>query len=224
MPELKKISSTEAKQLVKDGPGPKKREAKALDKKVTKAAKKPKLDSDGEEVKEAKKNTKEVNPDIKAMLASVYEPEKHDPTGWYMSEKLDGVRCIWDGENLWSRNGLKFFPPSYFKAALPKDFHLDGELWTKRDDFQKCVSIVKRQDENDEWKGITYMIFDAPGMGKSPFNQRFAKLQEVIGKIKSPYLTLLEHKLCTSREELVKQMDVVTADGGEGMMIRDPQS
>lgn len=56
------------------------------------------------------------------MLASVYEPEKHDPTGWYMSEKLDGVRCIWDGQNFYSRNGNKFYPPSYFKAALPKDF------------------------------------------------------------------------------------------------------
>ena len=73
------------------------------------------VDSDGEEIKEAKG-------DIKAMLASVYEPEKNDPTGWYMSEKFDGVRCIWDGKNLYSRNGNKFYPPSYFKAALPKDF------------------------------------------------------------------------------------------------------
>jgi DNA ligase 1 len=69
------------------------------------------------------------------MLADVYDPEKHDPTGWYMSEKLDGVRCYWDGKNLYSRNGNKFYPPAYFKAALPKDFHLDGELWTKRNDF-----------------------------------------------------------------------------------------
>lgn len=37
-------------------------------------------------------------------------------------------------------------------------------------------------------------------------------------------MTLLDHKICTSREELVKQMDTVTADGGEGMMIRDPKS
>lgn len=124
LPELKKISSKEAKDLGKNGPSPassapKKREAKAIDKKVTRATKKNvEVDSDGEEIKKEK----EPKADIKAMLASVYEPEKNDPTGWYMSEKLDGVRCIWDGKNLYSRNGNKFYPPSYFKAALPKDF------------------------------------------------------------------------------------------------------
>ncbi len=87
-----------------------------MDKKVAKAKKN--VDSDGEEIKEAKS----PKADLKVMLASVYEPEKHDPTGWYMSEKLDGVRCIWDGKNLYSRAGNKFYPPPYFKAALPKDF------------------------------------------------------------------------------------------------------
>ena len=31
------------------------------------------------------------------MLAKVYDPEKHRVGGWYMSEKLDGTRCFWDG-------------------------------------------------------------------------------------------------------------------------------
>ena len=31
------------------------------------------------------------------MLAKVYDAEKHDIGGWYMSEKLDGGRCFWDG-------------------------------------------------------------------------------------------------------------------------------
>ena len=30
-------------------------------------------------------------------LASVYDPDKHEIGGWYMSEKLDGGRCFWDG-------------------------------------------------------------------------------------------------------------------------------
>ena len=52
-----------------------------------------------------------------------------------MSEKLDGVRCYWDGEKMYTRNGNEFYPPDYFKDALPKDVCLDGELWTGRDDF-----------------------------------------------------------------------------------------
>lgn len=31
------------------------------------------------------------------MLAQVYDPAKHKVGGYYMSEKLDGVRCFWDG-------------------------------------------------------------------------------------------------------------------------------
>ena len=65
------------------------------------------------------------------MLAEKFEGNI-DPKGWYMSEKLDGVRCFWDGKNLYSRNGNIFYPPDWFKDLLPKDLALDGELWTKR--------------------------------------------------------------------------------------------
>ena len=71
---------------------------------------------------------------IEVMLAHNYDPDKHDPTGWLMSEKLDGVRCYWNGKTMYSRAGNKFHAPDDFKAKLPK-IELDGELWTNRDDF-----------------------------------------------------------------------------------------
>lgn len=100
---------------------------------------------------------------ISVMLAHNYDPEKHDPTGWLMSEKLDGVRCYWNGTTMYTRNGNVFLgAPDSFKAKLPK-IALDGELWTNRDDFQKIVSIVRKHDkENPEWAKIKFMIFDAP--------------------------------------------------------------
>jgi hypothetical protein len=30
-------------------------------------------------------------------LADHYDPSKHDVAGWFVSEKLDGTRCFWDG-------------------------------------------------------------------------------------------------------------------------------
>ena len=96
------------------------------------------------------------------MLAQTWDPDQHDPTGWLMSEKLDGVRCLWDGKKMYTRNGNSFFPPDFFIKSLPDNLALDGELWTKRGDFQKIVSIVRRQDKNDEWKNIKYMVYDAP--------------------------------------------------------------
>ena len=64
------------------------------------------------------------------MLAQTFKPDLHDPTGWLISEKLDGVRCFWDGKQMFSRNGNLFVPPAWFAEILPKDIALDGELWT----------------------------------------------------------------------------------------------
>lgn len=57
-----------------------------------------------------------------------------DPTGWYGSEKMDGVRAIWTGSTFFSRNGNEFFAPTFYTENFPK-CTLDGELFTKRDDF-----------------------------------------------------------------------------------------
>ncbi len=67
----------------------------------------------------------------------------HNPTGWWISEKFDGVRALWDKTNFISKNGnffmknskfltLKGKPlsvPNSFKKRLPPDLVLDGELW-----------------------------------------------------------------------------------------------
>lgn len=97
------------------------------------------------------------------MLAKKWEQDKHNPKNWLMSEKLDGIRCYWDGENMYSRQGNMFYPPTWYKDILPSDMALDGELWTERDDFQEAVGIVKRKTADDEkWKKICYMVYDAP--------------------------------------------------------------
>lgn len=52
-----------------------------------------------------------------AMLLGVYKDQ--NLSGWVMSEKYDGVRAIWDGKNLKSRNNLKFNQPSFWSADFP---------------------------------------------------------------------------------------------------------
>jgi DNA ligase-1 len=114
---------------------------------VTKASsgKKQKVD----DVIGAAASTKGAQP---LMLAKNFDPVTNDPTGWIMSEKLDGVRCFWNGRNMYTRNGNLFYPPAWWKDLLPKNLALDGELWTERDDFQKTVSIVRSQKKDEEWK------------------------------------------------------------------------
>ena len=74
-----------------------------------------------------------------------------DPTGWWISEKLDGVRAIWDGKSLWSRNGRLWAAPSWFtncsylrtNEVLPVSIPLDGELWIDRGLFELTSSICR---------------------------------------------------------------------------------
>jgi len=88
---------------------------------------------------------------------------------------------------MYTRNGNLFYPPDWFKNLLPKDLALDGELWTKRDDFQKAVSIVRRQDKNEEWKNITYMVYDAPLLNKK-FEDRLKIIKATLDKISSKHV------------------------------------
>ena len=157
------------------------------------------------------------------MLAKTYDPEKHDVTGWLMSEKLDGVRCYWNGSTMYTRNGNRFYAPQEWKAKLP-NIALDGELWTDRDDFQKIVSIVRRQDKNSaDWAKIKFMVFDAP-LVKGTFTQRIAACQTEIDKMADTVCQLLPQTVCKSTDELASLMDQVLSEKGEGVMLKDPNS
>lgn len=53
-----------------------------------------------------------------------------DPTGWWLSEKYDGIRAYWDGNGkLYFRTGKEIHAPRTFLRLLPVGLPLDGELW-----------------------------------------------------------------------------------------------
>ena len=55
---------------------------------------------------------------------STYE-DSIDVSNWYMSEKLDGVRCFWTGTAMYSRNGNRFNFPKFFTKGWPRS-QMDG--------------------------------------------------------------------------------------------------
>jgi DNA ligase-1 len=142
--------------------------------------------------------------------------------GWWMSEKLDGVRAFWDGTQFISRLGNVFHAPAWFIADLPKTA-LDGELWGGRKTFQKTVGIVKRQDGPPEWKTIRYLVFDAPKHGGT-FEERLKHLEEVALEGKLQYARMHPHQLCRDVAHLKEELARVEALGGEGLMLRKPGS
>jgi DNA ligase 1 len=144
-----------------------------------------------------------------------------DLSGWWMSEKLDGVRAYWDGKQMFSRLGNPFTVPEWFVADLPSQ-PLDGELWIGRKMFQKTVSIVRRQDASPEWKSIQYRVFDAPAV-KAPFEERLKQIQEWLAN-QAAHCSLLEHSPCNSIDHLRQHLAHIEAQGGEGLMLRQPGS
>lgn len=144
------------------------------------------------------------------MLAKDYDGQ--DVTGWLISEKLDGVRAIWDGKALWTRNGNRINAPEYFTANLPK-IALDGELWLGRGRFQEMVSILRKRGA--DWSGVSFLAFDAPEESGG-FSERLKKASEVC--------EIVPHFVCKSTDDMWQRFDSIVEDGGEGVMLRDPSA
>lgn len=156
------------------------------------------------------------------LLAHSFEDADVDPTGWWMSEKLDGVRAYFDGSKFVSRQGNVFHAPDWFKAALP-DHPLDGELWMGRQCFQKTISVVKTRDAGDRWRSIQYLVFDIPHL-KEPFEERMRQLDDFMRHRSGPNLKAVTQSPCLGISHLKQELDRLTALGAEGLMIRKPGS
>lgn len=160
---------------------------------------------------------------ISVLLAHKYQDGVTKPTGWWMSEKLDGVRAYWNGKCFYSRLGNAFFAPSWFTQDLPRHMHLDGELFGGRKKFQSTVSIVKTPG-HALWNKVTYSVFDAPHLEKEPFEKRMKAIQEYFDKAKPKYAKIVEHVKCTGTDHVDKELKRIIGLGGEGLMIREPGS
>jgi len=114
------------------------------------------------------------------LLANKWE-ESVDPTGMWISEKLDGMRAFWDPIRgcLLSRLGNPVLCPKPMLAGLP-NVQLDGELFLGRGRFQELMSVVKNGANvgqvDGPWKDVVYVAFDIPDHG-GKFEERMEALK-----------------------------------------------
>lgn len=123
-------------------------------------------------------------------LAHTLNTKKHGVGGWWYSEKLDGMRCYWDGgmtrgmlksdvpwantakdhryvvppvaTGLWSRYGNVVHAPSWWLDALP-NVPLDGELWIGYGYRQTLMSAIKGHNPDDsEWAVVKLHCYGFP--------------------------------------------------------------
>lgn len=145
-------------------------------------------------------------------------PAGLDPRGWLVSEKLDGVRAIWDGSRLWFRSGLPIAAPGWFTNRLPP-VALDGELWMGRGRFEETSGAARRAAPDDsQWRALRYEVFDLPG-APGPFRNRAQRLQRVVADVAFPALEALAQEELPDAASLQRRLDAVVRSGGEGLML-----
>ena len=155
-------------------------------------------------------------------LAKVYQAGM-DLQGYWVSEKLDGVRAYWDGQQLLSRGGNVIAAPDWFLRDFP-DQPLDGELWMGRGRFAQVSAAIRRlQPKAQEWRKIRFMMFDLPASGV-PFSERVERMRELVGKTSSYHLAMAEQRPATDHGALLARLDRVLAVGGEGLMLHHGDS
>jgi len=161
---------------------------------------------------------------MNVLLAHRYNSDI-DPSGYHMSEKLDGVRAIWTGSQLVSRYGNVFNAPKWFVENFPATTKLDGELWLGRGKglFERTSSIA-RSGEDKGWRDLAFMTFDIPDPTAGAVESRWQRLQEVVANTKSSYLKYVPQTVCLNYTHLMATLEAVIALKGEGIILRKPRS
>ena len=156
---------------------------------------------------------------IELQKAKTFENQINDFSSWVMSEKLDGVRAYWDGKELFTKNGNKIYAPIWFTKDLP-NFELDGELWTKRDDFENIQNIVLDKTPSKNWQEITYNIFEVPNQ-EGNFFDRLKVLENHLKQNSIIHLKIIPQIKIKDTNHLNAFLENLVSKKAEGVIIKN---
>ena len=162
-----------------------------------------------------KSNSQQAVPAV--LLAENYNSSV-DVSQYLISEKYDGVRAIWDGKQLITRQGNIIQAPAWFTKNLPK-IAMDGELWLGRGQFDTLSGAVRKDVPIDaEWQSITYNIFELPNM-PGTFETRAKRIAEIVKQANLPQLKAVAQFRLKDQSILNARLKQVVKNGGEGLML-----
>ena len=139
-----------------------------------------------------------------------------------MSEKLDGIRGIWDGKNLYTKKGNKIYAPKKWLKDFPS-FALDGELWLDYHSLEKTASVVLDKKPNvKQWSAINYYIFDVPKICDScSLLERLEKLQVYLKQNPNQRIKIIPQFFIKNEKNLEEYFEKIVKKGGEGLILRN---
>ena len=141
------------------------------------------------------------------------------PQSFVYSEKLDGVRAFWDGKNLYSKGGKLLTPPSFFTQNFPP-FAIEGELWSKRGDFENIVSILKSTKKKEKWRELKFYIFEVPNQ-QGGILKRLEVLEAYLASQPAPFISIIPQLQLNTLQALQDALSAITQAGGEGVVVRE---
>jgi DNA ligase-1 len=162
---------------------------------------------------------------FRPQLAIEQTKVKTQPTNRYMSEKLDGIRCIVFGGVAYSRS-LKPIPNKFIQAYVKHHWEMldgmDGELIVgdknAPDVFNQSTSGVMRIEGEPDF---TFWVFDR-WSPKVTWLERYAYLVNLDCDDRLPLrVEVLPHYSISCDEQLDEFEAEMLSQGAEGVMIRD---
>ena len=185
-------------------------------------------------------------PTFKVALAQNYVGKCDWSDEWYVSRKLDGVRCIArvDSEgncSLFSRTGKEFTTLNKVKEAIEAtgiiSTTFDGEICLVdedgNEDFQGVMKQLRRKDH--QIKTPAYMVFDMlrnddfdSGKGTESLKTRLLKcrswirnnLDKPMIESKNDILRFTDQTLITGEDHFEYWRNIECKDNWEGLMLR----
>ena len=152
---------------------------------------------------------------------------------WLVSEKYDGQRAIWNGEELVTRNNIITLIPDWFRKMLVLSSHkLDGELYFGRGKWHMTGGLRSKTLDDVLWKHVKYIIFDIPDPNlNKELPARLDKLRETVRAMQvhwsrpEPFpISVVHSEPYVSKKELQRKFDEIVSARGEGLVIRNSRS
>ncbi|TLD97850.1 DNA ligase [Helicobacter jaachi] len=159
---------------------------------------------------------------FKPLLLSEFNPEIIESKQWLVSQKLDGVRGIWDGEQMYFRSGKVMPLPKDWIAHFPP-FALDGEIYSPHLHFSHIISILKNTQKND-FKALQYFVFDVPFAEGNGLLERLKTLETYLDSKPRTSIVILPQEPMKDIQSLYAHLQNVIESGGEGLVLREAEA
>lgn len=171
---------------------------------------------------------------IKPMLAHVYEDHPKKIT-WpaCVQPKLDGMRCIaivTDGVcKLYSRTQKLIETVPHINRAVEilaggENRIFDGELYNHelKHDFNRIMSIIKRDEIHPDHEIVQYHVYDLPSSGSKTFYERTLELKELFSTNRAydGHITYVRTWNAENEEHMMQHLERFLVEGYEGLMYR----